>query len=162
MAKIDKLEVEEKKILWSDRKRILGMPISFTRYSVDEDRLYVKKGFFRLEMDEILLYRVLDIKLTQSLWQKLFGVGTLRLYSADQTNSELLLKNVKKPQKLLRYLSGVIEKNRQAKGIAGREIVGMASAPVHGAESGHCDNPEHEHFDAPPAPPQEPTAPFDE
>ena len=32
--------LNEKPILWSDRKRILGLPLSFTRYRVDEDRLY--------------------------------------------------------------------------------------------------------------------------
>lgn len=127
MAKIDRLNVETEAILWSDRKRILGMPISFTRYSIDSERLYIKRGFFRTENDEILLYRILDIKTTQTLWQRLFGVGTVILYSADQTNRNLELKNVKKAHKLHRYLSDLIENNRRSKGIAGREIVGMAN-----------------------------------
>jgi len=127
MARIDRIEIEEKELLWADRKRILGMPISFTRYSIDDERLYVKKGLLRTELDEILLYRILDVKSSQTLWQKLFGVGTLTLFSADQSHPQLLLKNIKKPEKLHRYLSGIIEKNRQNKGIAGREIVGMAS-----------------------------------
>lgn len=127
MAKIDKLKVETSEILWSDRKRILGMPISFTKYSIDNERLYIKKGFFSTESDEILLYRILDIKTTQSLGQKLFGVGTIRLYSADRTDMNLEIKNVKKAAKLHRYLSDLIESNRRSKGIAGREIVGMAS-----------------------------------
>lgn len=148
MARIDKLAVEEKEILWADRKRILGMPISFTSYRIDDERLYVRKGFLRLELDEILLYRILDIKCTQSLWQRLFGVGTLRLYSADQTNRELLLVNIKKPERLHRYLSNLIEHNRQAKGIAGREIIGMASVGA----SGHSDCG-HEHFDGAVPPP---------
>ena len=143
MARIDKLAVEEKEILWADRKRILGMPISFTRYSIDDERLYVKSGFLRLELDEILLYRILDIKSTQTLWQKLFGVGTLRLYSADQTNRELLLINIKKPERLHKYLSNLIERNRQAKGIAGREIIGMANM----GSSDHSDCG-HDHCDA--------------
>ena len=126
MAKIDKLNVESSEILWSDRKRILGMPISFTKYSIDNERLYIKKGFFSTESDEILLYRILDIKTTQTLGQKLFGVGTIVLYSADQTDMNLELKNVKKASKLHRYLSDLIEANRRSKGIAGREIVGMA------------------------------------
>ena len=129
MARIDKIEVVEKEILWADRKRILGMPISFTRYSMDEDRLYVKKGLLRMELNEILLYRILDVRSTQTLWQRIFGVGTLTLYSADQSCPQLLLKNIKRPEKLHRYLSDVIEKNRQSKGIAGREIVGMAAPP---------------------------------
>ncbi len=127
MAKIDRLNVETGEILWSDRKRILGMPISFTKYSIDNERLYIKKGFLSTENDEILLYRILDIKTTQTLGQKLFGVGTIVLYSADQTDMNLELKNVKKAAKLHRYLSDLIESNRRSKGIAGREIVGMAS-----------------------------------
>lgn len=127
MAKIDKLKVESSEILWSDRKRILGMPISFTKYSIDNERLYIKRGFFSTESDEILLYRILDIKTTRTLWQKLFGVGTIVLYSADRTDMNLEIKNVKKAAKLHRYLSDLIEANRRSKGIAGREIVGMAS-----------------------------------
>lgn len=127
MARIDKIPVEEKEILWADRKRILGMPISFTRYSMDEERLYLKKGLLSTELNEILLYRILDVKSSQTLWQKLFGVGTLTLFSADQSHRQLDLKNIKSPGKLHRYLSDIIERNRQSKGIAGREIFGSAS-----------------------------------
>ena len=131
MARIDKIQVEEKEILWADRKRILGMPISFTRYSMDDERLYVKTGLLRTELNEILLYRILDVKSTQTLWQRIFGVGTLTLFSADQSCPQLQLKNIKKPEKLHRYLSDFIEKTRQSKGVAGREIVGMAGVGLH-------------------------------
>jgi len=141
MSKITNITPEEKVILWSDRTRILGMPISFTCYSVDKERLYVKKGFFSTEFDEILLYRILDIKTKQSLWQKIFGVGTLILYSADQTTRELLLKNVKQPRKLHVFLSDLIEKTRLAKGVAGREIVGMAAAGHPHFDGDHDDVP---------------------
>ena len=136
MAMIDKLDIEEKEILWADRKRFLGMPLSFTRYSIDEDRLYIKTGFFRTTTDEVLLYRILDLKSTQSLGQKLCGVGTITLYSADLNNRELTLKNIKKPSKLHRYLSDIIETKRHEKGIAGREIVGTAGMPVPGEGRG--------------------------
>ena len=43
------------KILWSDKKRILGMPISFTRYSLSEDRFFVDAGFFTRQSNEIIL-----------------------------------------------------------------------------------------------------------
>ena len=39
--------------LWKDRKRILGMPISFTRYSMSEDRLFTSVGFLNLKDDEV-------------------------------------------------------------------------------------------------------------
>ena len=58
--------MEEKEILWADRKRILGMPISFTSYAVDRERLTCKSGFFRTEVEEILVYRIMDIKILET------------------------------------------------------------------------------------------------
>ena len=92
----NKKDKMDNKVVWKDRVRHLGLPISFTKYSIDEDRLYIDSGFFTTKTDEILLYRILDIKTKRTLWQKIFGVGTITLYSADQTNRTLELKNIKK------------------------------------------------------------------
>ena len=83
--------------LWKDRKRYLGMPISFTRYQLSEDRLFLSVGFLNIKDDEILLYRVRDIATTRNLWQRLFGVGTVTVVSSDKTMPVLELKNVKDP-----------------------------------------------------------------
>lgn len=45
-------------ILWKDRRRRLGMPLSFQRYRLGEDRLFYEKGFLSTTVDDILLYRV--------------------------------------------------------------------------------------------------------
>ncbi|MDL2258554.1 PH domain-containing protein [Eubacteriales bacterium OttesenSCG-928-K08] len=121
--------------LWKDRKRILGMPISFTRYEVTSDRLILKKGFFRTETNELLLYRILDIKLVRTLSQKIFGVGTIILYSADQSHNTLELQNIKKSDAVRKFLSKIVEQERNSKGITGREIYG-AAAGMMGSESG--------------------------
>ena len=83
--------------LWKDRKRYLGMPLSFTRYWLSDDRLFVSVGFLNLKDDEILLYRVRDIDTTRTLWQRLFGVGTITVMSSDKTMPQLVLQNVKDP-----------------------------------------------------------------
>ena len=83
--------------LWKDRKRWLGMPITFTRYALSEDRLFVSEGFLNIKDDEILLYRVRDIDTKRTLWQRLFGVGTVTVMSSDKTMPCLELKNVKDP-----------------------------------------------------------------
>ena len=83
--------------LWKDRKRWLGMPITFTRYALSEDRLFVSEGFLSIKDDEILLYRVRDIDTKRTLWQRLFGVGTVTVMSSDKTMPTLGLKNVKDP-----------------------------------------------------------------
>ena len=83
--------------IWADRKRILGMPLTFTRYRMSEDRLFLSTGFFTTKDDEILLYRVRDISLTITLWQRIFGVGTVTVMSSDKSMPTLVLKNVKDP-----------------------------------------------------------------
>ena len=83
--------------LWHDRKRYFGLPISFTRYSLSEDRLFISEGFLTIRDDEILLYRVRDIDTRRTLWQRLFGVGTVTVLSSDKTMPTLVLQNVKDP-----------------------------------------------------------------
>ena len=83
--------------LWKDRKRYFGMPLSFTRYSLSEDRLFISEGFLNIKDDEVLLYRVRDIDTRRSLWQRLFGVGTVIVVSSDKTMPNLVLKNSKDP-----------------------------------------------------------------
>ena len=83
--------------LWKDRKRYLGMPISFTRYCLSEDRLFLSVGFLSIKDDEILLYRVRDIDTSRNLWQRLFGVGTVVVMSSDKSMPNLVLKNIKNP-----------------------------------------------------------------
>ena len=83
--------------LWKDRKRYLGMPLSFTRYSLSEDRLFTSVGLLNLKDDEILLYRVRDIDTSRSLWQRIFGVGTVTVMSSDKSMPNLVLKNIKDP-----------------------------------------------------------------
>ncbi len=83
--------------IWKDRKRFLGMPLSFTRYALSEDRLFLSVGFLSIQDEEVLLYRIRDISSRRTLWQRLFGVGTLTITSSDKTTPTLVLKNVKRP-----------------------------------------------------------------
>ncbi len=87
----------EKKILWSDKKRILGMPVSFTRYSLSEDRLYISVGAINLKDDEVLLYRVRDISVRRSLGQRIMKLGTVTVNTSDKSTPVVILKNIKDP-----------------------------------------------------------------
>ena len=84
-------------ILWKDRKRILflGLPWSFTRYSVSKDRFFISKGFFSVKDDEVRLYRIMDISLERSFMQRLVGVGTIKVCSGDKTMGDFEIKNTK-------------------------------------------------------------------
>ena len=121
-------EREPDKIIWKDRKRILGMPISFTRYEVDTNRLISRIGLVRTATNEILLYRILDIKMTQTLGQKMLGVGTIVLYTADQSDNQFKMINIKRPEKVRRFMSNIVEQERNKRRVIGRELFGVAGA----------------------------------
>ena len=83
--------------IWKDRKRHFGLPLSFTRYALSEDRLFLSEGFLNIKDDEVLLYRVRDIDTSRNLWQRLFGVGTVVVMSSDKSMPNLVLKSIKDP-----------------------------------------------------------------
>ena len=49
------------KMIWQDRKRILGLPLTFTQYALSEDRVFVQTGLLNTRFEEALLYRIQDI-----------------------------------------------------------------------------------------------------
>lgn len=95
--------------LWRDRKRFFGLPLSFTRYSLSEDRLFFSRGFLSIQDDEVLLYRVRDIDTKRTLWQRIFGVGTVTVLSSDKTMPSLVLQNVKDPLMVKELIHSQVE-----------------------------------------------------
>ena len=129
MAKVDKLNdyIVEEQIIWKDKKRILGLPITFTKYSFSENRLFMEKGFFTVVKDELLMYRVLDVRLKKSFWQRIFKVGTIELSTADKSTPIILLENIKNPDRTRDALSSIAEKERDEKRVLGKEMFGTAN-----------------------------------
>lgn len=102
-------------MLWKDRKRHLGLPISFTKYSLsggEAPRIFRETGLFNLKEEEVLLYRVRDITLTRSFFQRIFGVGTVSLHSSDKTTPTLDLVNISKSKDVKEL---IFSKVKQAK-----------------------------------------------
>ena len=109
--------------LWKDRKRHLGMPISFTRYRLSEDRIFCETGCFNLKEEEILLYRVRDLELKRSFGQRIFGVGTICVHSSDKTNPHLDLKNVKDPKMVKELIYQKVEAAKDARRMRTMEVM---------------------------------------
>lgn len=111
-------------IIWKDRKRWLGMPLSFTRYSLSEDRLFLSVGFLSIKDDEVLLYRIRDITTSRTLWQRLFGVGTVTVVSSDKTMPTLVLKNIKNPISVKELLHSQVEEMKLRRRVRVGEVMG--------------------------------------
>jgi len=110
------------KLLWKDRKRYMGMPISFTKYSLGEDRLFCETGLFNSQFEEVLLYRVRDISLKRTLWQKIFGMGSVYIVSTDATLPELVLKNIKDSFNVKELIHSQVEKVKIARRVRITEV----------------------------------------
>jgi len=110
--------------LWKDRKRYFGLPLSFTRYSLSDDRLFISEGFLNIKDDEILLYRVRDIDTKRTLWQRIFGVGTISIMSSDKTMPTLVLKNVKDPVFVKELIHKQVEETKIKRRVRFGEIMG--------------------------------------
>ena len=118
--------------LWKDRKRYFGLPLSFTRYSLSDDRLFVSVGFLSIKDDEILLYRVRDIDTKRTLWQRLFGVGTVTVSSSDKTMPSLVLKNIRDPLFVKELIHKQVEETKIKRRVRFGEI--MTDADGDGVE----------------------------
>ena len=113
---------------WKDRKRILGMPITFTRYRLSDDRLFCEKGFLNIKQDEVLLYRVRDLQLNMSLGQRIFGVGTICVVSSDKSVPHLDLVNVKDPRNVKELIHRSVEEAKDQRRMRTMEVMGGEDA----------------------------------
>ena len=107
--------------VWQDRKRtFLGLPLSFTRYMMTEDRIFVEKGFLNSVLDEENLYRIRDVRVTRSLGQRLFGLGTVTVFA---TNGETVLASIKNPIEVKEEIVRLVEEARKKHNIRASEML---------------------------------------
>lgn len=116
------MKIKNVEIMWKDRKRtFLGLPWSFTKYCLTEEKLYIETGFFTSHQEEIRLFRILDFQLTRTLGQKIFGLGTIHCTSMDKTAPEFEIKNIKKSFDVKELISKLCENDRRNKNVSTRE-----------------------------------------
>lgn len=124
--------------IWKDRKRtFLGLPWSFTRYRLTEEKLIIDTGFFTRKEDEIRLYRIMDIGLKRSLGERILGLGTIHCCSGDKTSPEFDIKRIKKSRDVKELLSDLVEKRRLEQRVGVREY--METDEGYAEVGGHDD-----------------------
>ena len=133
---------ENQKILWKDRKHIMWLPSSFTKYYIQNDRLMLESGLFHTTLDETLLYRIVDITMHQSLAGKLFNTGDIIIKSKADSTPEITLHNIVNPKRIRNLLSELVEESRRSRNVVGREF--YESSHIHQDLDGDgiCDEEE--------------------
>ena len=100
-----------------EKKRLLffGLPFTFTTYTVEEDSITIKKGLLNLVEDRVYMYKIQDVRLVRSLWERIFGLSTVICYSGDVTEPELKLIHIKNGAEVRDFISDFSEKQRMKK-----------------------------------------------
>ena len=138
-------------ILWKARKRnALGFPWTLTVYLLDSDRLYIRTGLLSTKEDEVRLYRIVDVTLQRTFWQRIVGMGTLHCDSSDQTMSNFDILNIRSSKSVKTMLSRLVDASRIKNKVFAAESVGNAmphNAEGHEGHDGHGHPPIGPDFD---------------
>ena len=83
-------ELKEKK-----RWLFFGLPFTFTTYTVKENVLTVNSGFLKKVESDCYMYKIQDVELVSTLFERMFGLGTVICYTGDTTDPKLPLTQIK-------------------------------------------------------------------
>ena len=116
--------MDKTKLKWYARKRLwCRLPWTFTKYGMSEDRIFVETGILNLHQKDVRLYRILNISLTRSLTQRIFGMGTIHLDSNDKDLECFELKNILDSEHIKEMISDAVEAERKRNKVSTREFM---------------------------------------
>ena len=98
---VDEVEGE---IVEKKRWVLFGLPWTFTTYSINKDVLTVDTGLFNKQENDCYMYKIQDVKLKSTFWQRMSGLGDVICYTGDTTDRELVLKNIKNSKEVKNYI----------------------------------------------------------
>lgn len=92
------------KFIEKKRTALFGLPIYFTTYTITDEMLNVKEGFFKITENDCYLYKIQDVTLTMTLIERIFKLSTITCHTGDTTNPTLVLKHIKNGRTIKEFL----------------------------------------------------------
>ncbi|MAY75079.1 MAG: hypothetical protein CMJ31_10255 [Phycisphaerae bacterium] len=93
-----------------------------TDYTLTNQRLRIKTGILSRQTEEIELYRVRDTAVRQSLFERLFGLGTIHVSSSDPRTPEQPMPAIKDPHGVREHFRKYTEQMRRSRGVRDIDI----------------------------------------
>jgi uncharacterized membrane protein YdbT with pleckstrin-like domain len=98
-----------------EKKRIkfFGLPFSFTKYTITEEKITITAGFLSITEDDAYMYKIQDVRLTRSLSERMFKLGTITCYTGDTTHPELILLHIRHSGEIKDFIMTTSEEARR-------------------------------------------------
>lgn len=97
--------------------------VASTRYRLTTQRLFVQTGLIAKHVEEVELFRVKDVTLSQGVLQRMLGVGNVVVLSSDDTAPQLVLAGIPDPLAAKEQLRGAFRAARQREGLRMGEYI---------------------------------------
>jgi uncharacterized membrane protein YdbT with pleckstrin-like domain len=88
-------------LLWPIKRHLKRQTVKLT---ISGDKLRYETGFVSKSMRLIQLPKVQDVRVIQSFWQRIFGVGDISIETAGE-NSRLIVQNLDQPGQLAEQIT---------------------------------------------------------
>jgi membrane protein YdbS with pleckstrin-like domain len=93
------------------------LAVKALRYRISSFRIDFEKGLLGKKIETLELWHVDDIQFNQSFFERMLGVGTIRILSDDQTTPELDLRGVPNARPLFNTLKGRVIAIKRSRGV---------------------------------------------
>ena len=122
--------MENEKKEYYERKRILffGLKWTFTKYIITGELLTVKKGLLKTEEDDCYMYKVQDVKMTTTLFERIFGLSTVICYTGDTTDPQISLTHIKNAKEIKGFILEASETARRKRRTMNTLDIGTADS----------------------------------
>ncbi|HSI33274.1 MAG: PH domain-containing protein [Phycisphaerae bacterium] len=108
---------------------VIIAPILVTRsirYRITNYRIDYERGILGKKIDTLELWHVEDVRFEQSFFDRLLGVGTVTIFSNDDTNPQLPLRGLPDPRPLFDKIKQRIIAVKRQRGVVKMDIGGGA------------------------------------
>jgi len=89
-----------------ERKRwvFLGLPFTFTKYTIKEDMITISSGLLKTVENDCYMYKVQDVMHTATLFEKMFGLGTIICHTGDTTHPQLVFEHIRNSKAIKEFI----------------------------------------------------------
>ena len=104
---------------------LLVLPIPFalwkwldtrhTVFTLTDQRLKFTRGVLSRTTEDLELYRVRDTRFEQGFFERMLGLGRIRLYTTDETSPEIVLPFIADAEGVRERIRALVEARRDAK-----------------------------------------------